>query len=237
MTNNMTFKLNSETYKWLADNNLQIEDLFVLKVFELEDLKILQNYLFYKSSDQKLVYFQKFIRLGLLANLVEVEEFSWDNYVLTEEAEKILKYWSELGAIEVEEKKEEIKQKLVVDPEVIIVEEKEKTPFDLFVEEFRAKFPEGRNDGGVSFRGNPIDVKNKLHKFMNKYKKYTFEIISKATDLYLAGFKRKGFAYCQAAEYFILKNSSSTLAGYCEMVVNSKDGKVGNITDPFEQQM
>lgn len=233
----LILNLNLKNTRWLAEHNLSVEDVFVLKVFRSEELDILKEYLTFMSSDSKLVYLQRLVRKGFLEMFVDVDEFSWDNYSLSDEAEKVLDYLEEDMIKEVElvnlVSKEEITG--VVDQKVIKDQEKE-TTFDKFVEEFRSKFPEGKNGGNVSFRGNPIDIKNKLHKFMNKYK-HDMKTILDATDLYLAGFRRKGFEFCQAAEYFIMKNQTSTLAGYCELVKKNGTGGVGNIVNPFEQTM
>lgn len=233
--------INDKNAKWLAEHNLQAEDLFVLKVFSLDDLSVLRQYLTFKTSDQKLVYLQSLVRRGWLEMLVDVDEFSWENYRLTSEAVKVLEF---LDSIEVvKSTKEDLivtdvtsidgKDMNVIHDDDIIIEDAT-TVFDGFVEEFRNKWPEGRNGGGVSFRGNKIDIKNKLLKFMNKYK-FNKETILLAADSYLSNFRMKGFEYCQAAEYFILKNQTSTLAGYCEMVL--KNVATGSSANPFEQTM
>jgi hypothetical protein len=229
--------ISKKNAKWLAEHNLQAEDLFVLKIFNSDDTSVLQQYLTFKTPNQKLVYFQSLVRRGWLEMLVDIDEFSWDNYKLTEEAVKVIEYLEGedvVKNVELVNLASRDTTEIVLDNKVIVEEEKE-TIFDQFVEEFRNKWPEGRNGGGVSFRGNKVDIKNKLIKFMNKYK-FNKETILSAADSYLAPFKRKGFEYCQAAEYFILKNQTSTLAGHCEMVLKNGTG-IGSNANPFEQTM
>lgn len=239
---NVLINISDKNAKWLAEHNLQAEDLFILKVFNSDDISILQQYLTLKTSDQKLVYFQSLVRRGWLEMLVDVDEFSWDNYRLTAETKRVLEFLESIDVIGLIKQEEttnvtsvNTKDVDVLVPGVkVIVNQENETIFDNFVEEFRSKWPEGRNGGGVSFRGNKIDIKSKLLKFMNKYK-FNKETILAAADLYLSTFRRKGFEYCQAAEYFILKNQTSALAGYCEMVLNNV--ATGSSTDPFQQIM
>lgn len=237
----VAFNIDKNIAVWLGENDVQIEDVFVLLcIADIEDnLETFNNYLRHKTPDQKLVYLQKLVRKQWIDMEYDIEEYSIDNYTVSEEGRRIINFLKGREIIKSVElvnltSKEEVTG--FVDSKVIIDKEKE-NKFDKFVEEFRNKFPEGKNGGGVSFKGNPIDVKNKLHKFMNKYKKYTMETILLATDLYLNGFKRKGYEFCQAAEYFILKNQTSTLAGFCELVLKNKEGGVGSVSNPFEQTM
>lgn len=239
---NIVINISDKNAKWLAEHNLQVMDLVVLKIFQSDNLEILQNYLAYTTSDQKLVFFQSLVRRGWLEMLVEVDEFSWDNYKLTTEAVKALEFLESIEVISLLKKEEIIEVtssntsdvNIVLQNSNVIIDQEKETIFDNFVEEFRTRWPEGRNGGGVSFRGNKIDIKSKLLKFMNKYK-FDKETILKAADLYLSTFRRKGFEYCQAAEYFILKNQTSALAGYCEMVL--KNVTTGSSANPFEQTM
>lgn len=239
MNSSISFNINEKIAAWLGENDVQIEDLMVLFCLQNENtINILLNYLHYKNSNQKLVYLQKLVRKGWVDMLYDINEYSIDNYNISDEGKRIIDYLNNTEVIkQIELVNLTSKEELTgfVDPKIIRDTEKE-NKFDQFVEEFRNKFPEGRNGGGVSFRGNSVDVKNKLHKFMNKYKKYDMNIILRATDLYLNPFKRKGFEFCQAAEYFILKNQTSTLAGFCELVLKDKESGVSSI-NPFEQTM
>lgn len=217
----------------LVNYELSFEDLFILKIVKGDHLDFMTAYLTNKNADQKFVYFQKLVRKGLLEILlVDLDEFSLDNYKLSDIGIKILTSIENLDAIVERLEKEDITG---IKEKVIVSEEKE-SQFDKFVQDFRNKFPEGKNGGNKSLKGNQKDVKDKLIKFINKYK-YEQDIILTATELYLSGFRSKGFEFCQTAEYFILKDASSTLAGFCEMAKKNKEKGIGNIVNPWEQRM
>lgn len=92
----------------------------------------------------------------------------------------------------------------------------------LWIDEWRALFPEGVNNAGYRYRGNKLEVQKKMIKFVNNYD-YSKEEIFQATKRYIDRFAVKGYNYMQQAHYFIeKKDAGSTLASECETLKESK---------------
>jgi hypothetical protein len=103
----------------------------------------------------------------------------------------------------------------------LIGQSKSDTIIEL-AEKIREMFPKGVKSGGKLVRSSSADIADKLRKFFKKHK-YTQEQVLEATKRYLNEFRRKDWAYMQAAVYFIEKDGSSTLAAECD---NLRDGSV-----------
>lgn len=231
----VTFDIDTKMAKYLSEIDIGVEDLFLLKCVYTNNWDLVNLYLGNKTLDQKYLTFSRLVRKQLLK--IEYEdllEFSEDNYTLTKDGVGVIFYFEEVLKVQ-----EEIREVILLGNGILKGEQlEEKTKFDEFIEKFRNKFPEGKNGGGVRFKGNFVDIKNKMHKFMNKYK-YPMDVILIATDNYLKGFKSKGFEYCSAAQYFISKDKESQLGAWCEEVVEKKDkGESGDSSvNPFLQLM
>jgi hypothetical protein len=110
---------------------------------------------------------------------------------------------------------------------------------DSLITKLQELFPKERktDEKGIpkySFRGNKIDVKNKLIKFLKIYKKvedngnvrdYTLDEIYEATQRYVNKYSNDK-TYLKLLPYFIIKDSESTLANELE---NSCDDSVDNL--------
>lgn len=82
------------------------------------------------------------------------------------------------------------------------------------INDYRALFPQ-------QFKGDLNGCKLKMKSFMIKNKKYTPEIILRATAEYNKIITNTN-GYRRQAHYFIIKDGISDLARYCEMIVNGE---------------
>ena len=83
-------------------------------------------------------------------------------------------------------------------------------------EEIRNYFPGGVKSGNLYVRSAQIDVENKLRTFFSKYPDYTSEQVKLAVSAYINACKQKRYAYMQTLNYFILKDQTSSLAGWID---------------------
>lgn len=232
----LVLSLDSAAIEYLTSRDVDIEDLFVLICLHFNNWTLLNTYLKFKTEDQKIVFFQKLVRKLLVKVAHDQNAYIPEDYSLSSEGEIITNYLLEKCVVDNIEHIPENTKELLGIGNVLIMEKisQEKTPFDDFVEQFRAIFPEGQNGGNAVLKGHPLDVKKLLHKFMNKYR-YDKQTIINATKLYIANFRGR-YAYCHSAENFILKNNRSTLASQCELIMNNNEDKLQSI-NPFEQTM
>lgn len=82
------------------------------------------------------------------------------------------------------------------------------------VDKFRELFPKG-------FTGDLSGCRTKLTAFMRKHRKYTPEIILKATENY-NNFITRTNGYRRQAHYFIIKDGISDLGAYCERIIKGE---------------
>lgn len=93
---------------------------------------------------------------------------------------------------------------------------------EVWIDEWRAIFPEGVNTGGYRYRGNRLDVLKKMTKFVASHS-FTKEEIFEATKRYVERFSSRGYNYMQQAHYFIeKKDSGSNLEAECESLKEVK---------------
>ena len=86
---------------------------------------------------------------------------------------------------------------------------------DSWIEEWRNLWPTGVKSGGRPVRGDKRGCLAKMNKFIKEHD-YTKEEIMEATKIYLFEKRRESYKYVTCADYFILKNTSSILASFCE---------------------
>lgn len=98
-----------------------------------------------------------------------------------------------------------------------------KGDIDSFVEAFYELFPKGVQSGGYPVRSGKKGVKDRLQKFIKSNKQYDYETIIKATQMYINECERNGYQFMKTAQYFIIKDGSSTLESYCEKVASGED--------------
>lgn len=111
---------------------------------------------------------------------------------------------------------------------------------EVFIVKLQELFPKERKTDSTgtpkySFRGNKVDVKNRLSKFLKIYKKveedgntrdYTLEEIFEATQRYVDKYKNDK-TYLKLLPYFILKDNESTLATELENACESSVDEIG----------
>ncbi len=85
-----------------------------------------------------------------------------------------------------------------------------------FVEKYRNLFPQGVKSGGRIVKGDKQGCLAKIKRFNSKYSEYTQQDILDATKAYLDLKRKVNWDKCVCADYFILKDGLSMLAGYCE---------------------
>lgn len=94
---------------------------------------------------------------------------------------------------------------------------------DKFVSEYRELFPKLLLPSGSYARVDAKDLKEALKKFFNKYN-YSKEVVLKATQNYLEEYQAKGYMYMKNSYFFINKKGEpSTLAAYCEAIINAPE--------------
>jgi hypothetical protein len=104
--------------------------------------------------------------------------------------------------------------------------------FKELIEKYREKFPSGSHNGRP-LRTSYNNTKAAFDKFFGEYK-YDWDIIMKATDLYLSEQENQNYKYCKNSRYFVIKNTNeSTLADYCELVLSGKS----EINQHFEDKV
>lgn len=202
-------KIDEALLSHLATEDVKFEEFLVIVCLNMDANVPLRAYLRNKNPDQMLAYLQSLERKLLLKRLVDIEEFSWDNYQLTDYADQLFEACS---------------QHIIPDSSLIRgVAPVEKV--SKLVEDYRAIFPEGvRNAGGEYLKGNDKDITSKMNTFVNKYK-YPVETILGATANYVNQQAREQYKWCSAAHFFISKNGVSKLATECEAFRGKIDEK------------
>ena len=79
----------------------------------------------------------------------------------------------------------------------------------------KAIFPPGVKSGNIYVRSAAASIEHKLKQFRKLYPLYTEEQIIIATRKYVASFNEK-YQFMRTAEYFILKEGTSTLASFID---------------------
>lgn len=87
----------------------------------------------------------------------------------------------------------------------------------VWIEEWCNLWPKGVKSGGYYIRSNSQDCLKKMIKFI-KLRKYSKEVIMKATKNYIDRKARENYAYMMKAEYFIEKDGMSPLATEIENI-------------------
>lgn len=88
-------------------------------------------------------------------------------------------------------------------------------------------FPKGVTSGGTPVRSGEAEFIKKLVQFVKRYPQFSKEVISKATNDYLADRKRNNWQFVMQAGYFVSKKldgvEKSTLASWCENASNGSE--------------
>lgn len=116
--------------------------------------------------------------------------------------------------------------KLNVSPKFLdILKDSKEVTNDDWIDEWYDIFPKGIKSGNYAVRTDKPSCSKKLNKFMLLYPKFTKEIVLQATKNYVNEFGMKGYNYMKLAPYFIEKDGTSTLWGYCNSII---EGEVKN---------
>lgn len=112
-----------------------------------------------------------------------------------------------------------------------------KSDVDEWIDIWYDLWPKGLKSAGYAVRTDRESCLKKLKSFQLKYPQYTKGIIIAATKKYLDIMKNKGYAYIKIAPYFINKDGTSMLEGFCNEVFNnintvsSEEDNIGNNTE------
>lgn len=215
-------KIDRDLIAYLGYKKIRLDELFIVMCFGLNKIELLKTFLNERTGDQCTAFMQGAERKRLIRKISQVEEFNWDNYAITEEGnnmyEECLSNISErdLQALEVQ---------ILTSPCVQLSQED--TDLGQLVKDWLLLWPDGaKNTNGDRLKSNIIDVTKKMGQFIKKYK-FDRETIMKSTEKYLTRQRAQGYAYCNQAMYFIMKDGISKLAAECE----NKDESPVNVWD------
>lgn len=207
-----------ELIKKLVENSLTIQNYLLLNIINSKDVGSFYSYLdafgiFYDAEDLK-----NLEDLGFMKKIDPSGIYSVRNLVVTD---KFLGIFNEfLGSVP---------QK----------GNSNSGEVESWFEDWYNLFPRGIKSGGYMVRGDKRGCLNKLKKFTIDYPEFDKEIIMKATKEYVEECKKNKYQYMMLAHYFISKHRVSSLAGYCELIVDRennpeeiekslKEGKIGS---------
>jgi hypothetical protein len=88
-----------------------------------------------------------------------------------------------------------------------------------WIDEYYDLFPKGIKSGGFYVRTSIQDCSNKMFKFLNDNSEFTKDIILAATKNYIKDCEARNYDKMKLAPYFIFKDGTSMLSGYCEAYV------------------
>lgn len=88
----------------------------------------------------------------------------------------------------------------------------------------KAIFPPGVKSGNIYVRSATESIEHKLKQFRKLYPLYTEDQIIIATRKYVASFNEK-YQFMRTAEYFILKDGTSTLASFIDNMDEDQEEK------------
>jgi hypothetical protein len=86
-------------------------------------------------------------------------------------------------------------------------------------------FPKGKLPSGKLARSDRKNIKSNFEWFFKNYE-YTWDVVIRATALYVDEYEKKNYLYMKTSQYFISKMNpdrtrDSELANYCSSVVNN----------------
>lgn len=200
-----SIEINKDLLSYLNVRRMRVDDLLVMMCYGLGKMDLIRTLLWSRSGDQCSAFMQSLERKGLVRRLSPgVEDFDWDNYVVTE-----------AGNVVYEDCLAWVKEPVSI-VDVVAVEctdDELRSLVDAFVELWP---PDARNINGDKLIGHAPDIEKKLKAFVKKYK-FTQDVILRATQNYLSRQRTQGYAYCNQAHYFISKDGISKLAGECDL--------------------
>ena len=138
--------------------------------------------------------------------LLETSGFIVDNKI-TDKGYTIIEKYKKLYKTEVSGK---VKKKISFSPQE-----------EEMIYQYREIFPKGMLPSGNPSRLAFKELEKRFQWFFTNYN-YSWDIVIKATKMYVNKYKNENYLYMKTSGYFIVKNEKgvevSTLATYCEMV-------------------
>ena len=109
---------------------------------------------------------------------------------------------------------------------------------DAYIEKYVMLFPKGKLPSGKQARADRRNLKANFLWFFKNYS-YTWDVILKATAMYVDEYERKNYLYMRNSQYFISKMSpdktrESELANYCSQIVS---GDYQDDTNHFSEKV
>lgn len=205
----MFIKADKDLLTYIGARRIRIDEMFTLVCYAQNRLDLLKVFLNGRTGDQCTVFMQAMERKGLMRKLSpDAENFDWDNYTVTEEGNEVyedcIMYFTETM--------DAPPQVAQVAPIVVPTGDAEIVDISIA---FINLWPEGvKNQAGDRIKSHLSDVVTKMKKFVTKYG-FDKDTILAATQRYLDRQRPQGYAYCNQAIYFILKDNVSKLASEC----------------------
>lgn len=97
---------------------------------------------------------------------------------------------------------------------------------DEYITKYLNLFPKGKLPSGKQARADKKNIKSNFTWFFDNYPNYSWDIVLKATALYVDEYEAKGYLYMRTSQYFISKlapdrTRESELANYCSSIINN----------------
>lgn len=98
----------------------------------------------------------------------------------------------------------------------------ETTTVESWIDDWRNIWPKGYKSGGKPLRGTKADCIRKMKAFLRRTN-YTKDDVFTAAQAYILDRKKNNYQYTTIANYFIQKDSDSSLESWCEMISEEGD--------------
>lgn len=99
------------------------------------------------------------------------------------------------------------------------------------IRKFREMFPSIKLPNGKYARASEKNLEIKFKAFFSNFN-YSWDLILKATMLYIHEYEQKNWMYMRTSEHFVIKGNVSDLANYCDRIQSGE--KIENNTEHFD---
>jgi hypothetical protein len=108
--------------------------------------------------------------------------------------------------------------------------------YSVMIDSYREIFPNIKLPSGKYARQNVKNLENGFKWFFKTYPDYNWDIVLKATTMYVEEYSMRSYEFMRTSQFFIRKQASdkswdSELATYCDMILNGEDSIPRVITD------
>lgn len=91
---------------------------------------------------------------------------------------------------------------------------------------------------GKIARSSPRELRDAFNWFLLNHPQYSWEIILKATELYIDEYRQKEWQYMRTSQYFVRKQNidktwTSELGNYCQLALDEEGGQSGESVENF----